>query len=144
MPRSPFNTTKRCPESGSDTRLEAEGYPLEERGDLRCILLAVAEQLSRIEHQMAVLSPPEGQRGAASVLSIKQVSKFVNLSESHIRRAIAKGDLPASNVGTAKRPLWRIARGDLDDGLLAKKGGAPVIPPKSELKDLIRRHLPGL
>jgi hypothetical protein len=105
-------------------------------------LLAISEQLARIEQQMAALTQCEGRHEPA--LSIKQASKCVNLSESYLRRAIARSDLPASNVGTANRPLWRIAGRDLEDWLLARKGGTPVIPPKSSLNDLIRRHLPGL
>ena len=77
-------------------------------------------------------------------LSVKEAAKAVNLSESHIRRAIARGELPASNVGTAARPTWRIARADLDAWIEARKGGSPKVPPRSDLKDLIRRHLPGL
>lgn len=104
-------------------------------------LQAIAETVIRIEDR---LTTGQGRPSTAAALSIKQAAKAVNLSESHIRRVIARGELPASNVGTAARPTWRIARADLDAWIEAKRGGSPRIPPRAELKDLIRRHLPGL
>jgi excisionase family DNA binding protein len=80
----------------------------------------------------------------APAFSISQAAEMVNLSDSHIRRAIYKRDLPASNVGSTARPLWRIMRSDLIAWMESKKGGDPKIPPRSDLKALIDRHLPGL
>src|SRR6476660_3392200 len=56
-------------------------------------------------------------------LAIKQAASLTSLSAPHIRRAIRKGELPASNCGTISHPLWRIARADLVASLQKKKGG---------------------
>ena len=77
-------------------------------------------------------------------LTVKQAARFTALSESSIRRAIGSGSLPASNLGSASQPTWRIARVDLETWMNSKKGGDSKVPPNSELKDLIRRHLSGL
>ena len=77
-------------------------------------------------------------------LTIRSVAETTQLSESHIRRAIRCGDLPASNVGTPDHPIWRISRKDLVEWMDGKKGGISKVPPRSSLKDLVERHLPGL
>lgn len=107
-------------------------------------LAMVVEILNRIEGRLAGAPRMEGWHTDGPPLSIKQASRSANLSESHVRRAIARGELAASNVGTAGRPLWRIVRADLSRWLEAKRGGHSKLPPRSELKELIRRHLPGL
>ncbi len=104
----------------------------------------VVEMLARIEDRIGAIPRVEGHPRDGSPLSIKQASKAMNLSETHLRRAIARGELPASNVGSEGRRLWRIAPTDLSLWLERKKGGDQKVPPRSELKDLIRRHLPGL
>jgi hypothetical protein len=107
-------------------------------------LSRVIEMLTRIEGKIEALPHEKGRDADGHPLSIKQASKAVNLSESHLRRAIARAELCASNVGTVARPLWRIIRADLYRWLESKKGGHPQVPPRSDLKDLIRRHLPDL
>ena len=77
-------------------------------------------------------------------LTIRSVAETTQLSESHIRRAIRRADLPASNVGTPDHPIWRISREDLVEWMDGKKGGTSKVPPRSSLKDLVERHLPGL
>jgi excisionase family DNA binding protein len=81
---------------------------------------------------------------ASEYLTIKTTAQTASLSSSHIRRAVRSGDLPASNVGTADRPVYRIARKDLAEWMEKKKGETLNVPPSSELKNLIDRHLPGL
>jgi excisionase family DNA binding protein len=107
----------------------------------RATLQIIAESVARIEERL-LTDPVRPSTGPA--LSIQQAAKAVNLSESHIRRVVTRGELPASNMGTAARPTWRIARADLDAWIEARKGASPRVPPRSDLKDLIRRHLPGL
>jgi hypothetical protein len=108
-------------------------------------LHAIVEILTRIESRLdKPLQASERDRPSSLSLSIKQVARSVNLSESHIRRAIARGVLIASNVGTAARSTWRLSLVDLEAWLGSKKGGHPKVPPSSDFKDLIRRHLPGL
>lgn len=86
----------------------------------------------------------ETEVAGTEYVSVKQAARFASLSESSIRRAIVGGSLPAANKGTEKRPLWRIARTDLIAWMELAKGGSLKLPPRTELKDLIRRHLPGL
>jgi len=100
--------------------------------------------LTRIEGRIEALPQARDQGDNGSPLSIKQAAHSVNLSQTHIRRAIAGGRLTASNLGSAARPLWRVQRGDLVRWMEANQGGQPKVPPRSDLKELIRRHLPGL
>jgi excisionase family DNA binding protein len=80
----------------------------------------------------------------AEYLTIEEVASWTSLSDSHIRRAVRAGDLPASNVGSDSHPTWRIALKDLEGWMERKKGGAPKVPPRSDLNALIKRHLPDL
>jgi len=83
-------------------------------------------------------------RQVSDYVDIKSASKITGLSKSHIRRAVWSGELWASNVGATQRPTYRIARTDLVAWMEKKKGGTINVPPKSDLDDLIQRHLPGL
>lgn len=113
-------------------------------GHLRSVLREITSRLTRIEqHFVGTKEEPLGTDRKAH-LSIRSASMLLSLSESHVRRAILKGELPASNVGSRARPLWRISRSDLDAWLESKKGGTSVVPPRSAVQGLIDRHLPGL
>lgn len=94
------------------------------------------ERFDRIEEMLSAAN--------ADYLPMKRAAKLTSLSYSHIRRAVLSGELPASNVGTAAHPIYRIAQTDLQQWMANKKGGTTRVPPKSELKELIKRHLPGL
>lgn len=103
------------------------------------------QTISRIEIKLDHVLKGEGEGGASiGFLSIKQAAHLTGLSSSHIRRAVKKGDVPASNVGTTQRPIYRIARKDLAEWMERKKDGTVNVPPNSELKNLIDLHLPGL
>ena len=104
----------------------------------------VVEMLTRIEGRLVTFPRSDGRYLDGPPMSIKQASEAVNLSETHLRRAISKGELAAINVGSAGRSTWRIAHRDLEAWVQTKKGGPPKVPPRSDLKNLIRRHLPGL
>lgn len=108
------------------------------------MLADIAQRLERVERDLDRLCEQTPPGDSKSHLSISDVSRVAAISDSHVRRAIRKGDLPASNVGTISRPLWRIARSDLDAWLEGKKGGTSTVPPRSTLQSLIDRHLPGL
>lgn len=82
--------------------------------------------------------------GDQRFLTIEAVASLTGLSDSHIRRAIRSGDLPAANMGTSSKPRWLIDLEDVMGWIELKKGGAPKVPPRPELKGLIERHLPGL
>lgn len=87
---------------------------------------------------------PQHDLQRAELLAVKDVAVLASLSESYLRRKIYSRELPATNIGTEARPVWRISRKDLAQWLEARKGGTPSIPPKSKMRDLIHRHLPGL
>jgi hypothetical protein len=119
-------------------------YTEEPWDDIRALLVGLRDRTTSIETRLAHDTDAPNRQPSDSAFSIKQASTAVNLSESHLRRAIYKGDLPASNVGSKARPLWRISQRDLIAWMDARKGGDPKIPPRSDLKGLIDRHLPGL
>jgi excisionase family DNA binding protein len=104
----------------------------------------IEETLARIDHAVAHLLHLH-QEARQEWLSIRQAAAVTGLSDTHVRRAVKKGELPASNAGTTGHPIWRIARLDLAQWMERRKGEtAAAVPPKSELSDLIERHLPGL
>jgi excisionase family DNA binding protein len=96
----------------------------------------IVDRVDRMETALSLAS--------ADYLSIKQAASWTSLSPSHIRRSIKTGDLAASNCGTSSHPLWRISRTDLIAWMEKKKGGTTTVPPKSDMEELIQRHLPGL
>jgi excisionase family DNA binding protein len=113
--------------------------------------LAALESSSRVSSSSSSrTSNPDaaGVQGAApsglAYFKIREVAETTRLSESYIRRAIRRGDLPASNVGRPDHPTWRISRKDLITWMDGKKNGTSKVPPRSSLKDLVERHLPGL
>jgi excisionase family DNA binding protein len=108
------------------------------------MLKEVRERLVRIEKTLESQSRDRDRPVVGSAYSISQAARSISVSESFMRRVILKRELPASNVGSAARPLWRITQSDLIAWLESKKGGDPKIPPRSDLKALIDRHLPGL
>jgi hypothetical protein len=113
--------------------------------------LAALESSSRVSSSsLSRTSNPDasGVHGVATpelaYFKIREVTDTTGLSESYIRRAIRRGDLPASNVGTPDHPIWRISHKDLVEWMDRKKGGTSKVPPRSSLKELVERHLPGL
>ena len=103
-----------------------------------------AEMLVRLERIEGKLDEVAGtSKPGSDYSSIKQAARITFLSDSHIRRAVVAGELPASNIGSASHPIYRIALKDLHEWMNNKKGGNRV-PPKSKLKELIHRHLPDL
>lgn len=102
---------------------------------------ANAAVLGRIEMKLDLLL---NRSPAGEWLSINAIASVAGLSASHVRRSVVTGDLPASNIGTSARPVYRISRTDLASWMEKRKGGSQKLPPKSDLDDLIDRHLPGL
>ena len=101
--------------------------------------------LRRIENKLnRLLREGRADSTETEYMSIKRAVKITGLSDSHIRRAILSGDLPASNTGGSLRPVYSIARKDLTAWMERKKGGTSRVPPPSTLKELINRHLPDL
>ena len=124
-------------------------HSFEERLNILEDRLAALESSSRVSSSGGTSSVP-AMNGPGSLLpgldylTIRSVAETTQLSESHIRRAIRSGDLPASNVGTPDHPIWRISRKDLVEWMDRKKGGTSKVPPKSSLTALVKRHLPGI
>lgn len=50
-------------------------------------------------------------------MTIEQVAKFLQIDVSTLRRWTRRREIPAINIGTDKRPLWRYDRKALDKWL---------------------------
>ncbi len=100
--------------------------------------------LLRLDGQSSSGRSDEADPYRDGYITIERAAEITNISDSYLRRVIHSGELPASNIGSAVRPTWRIARKDLDEWMRKKQGESPKLPAKSALDDLIRRHLPGL
>ena len=117
---------------------------------VREILLPTLRQISetldqlRLDRRNSAGRTDEADPSWSGYITIERAAEFTDISDSYLRRVIRSGELPASNIGTATRPTWRIARKDLDEWMQRRQGERPKLPPKSALDDLIRRHLPGL
>jgi excisionase family DNA binding protein len=117
---------------------------------VREMLLPTLQQISesldhlRLDRRSPAVRSDEANPSRSGYVTIERAAEITTISDSHLRRVIRSGELPASNIGTAARPTWRISRKDLDDWMQRKQGESPKLPPRSALDDLIRRHLPGL
>jgi excisionase family DNA binding protein len=76
-------------------------------------------------------------------LSVKQAARVTGLSECRIREALNRHELAASNIGSDLRPVYRIARADLDKWLEVRRSGGPSFA-RAELRALVEKQLPGL
>lgn len=97
--------------------------------------MTVEEQLDRIEALLRAGVP------APEFYSIGEAAVVVGLSPDHVRRAVVGGTLACSNVGTAARPTYRIARADLLAWMERRKAGA--LPParrKARAAPVSRHH----
>ena len=127
-----------------------KGLPVHEFGD-GSILLTETDFDAWSAATLGLITPPSlSERQVEDVdldapyLSIKRAANVTTLSESHLRRAVRSGDLPASNVGSLAHPIWRIKREDIEGWMKRRSGGVQKIPPNSKLSDLVKRHLPRL
>lgn len=95
------------------------------------LLQSTVECLQSIDEKLTLALAGMRQAGA-EWLSIRQAADLAAVSRKSIRRAIKAKDkagrLPAYNVGTAARPLYRIAREDLDAWLRKRPGRASRLP----------------
>jgi excisionase family DNA binding protein len=109
-------------------------------------LAEIRESQDRLSAQVRRLHELLERQGALldiAYLSIKGTAQITALSDSHIRQAVTCGELPASNVGTARRPIYRIAKTDLSEWLESRKGISRPLG-RAELRALIERQMPGL
>lgn len=87
----------------------------------------IEQALARIEGGMERLL--QAQTGPVPEwLAIKGAALITGLSAPHIRRAVRSGNLPAANVGTRSRPIWRIFKNDLENWMRERKGGSTFPP----------------
>src|SRR4051794_24910327 len=110
---------------------------------------AVAKRLTPLLQKFeatldALKSGPAAPKGPEpEFLSISTAARLAGLSYDHIRRAVQSGELPASDKGSGKKCFWRIARADFYRWMQKDRSGS-LVPPRSDLKDAIRRYLPGV
>ena len=104
-------------------------------------LFITRQALERIEAKLDAQGAERGLAAQADYLSIKEAAGVSRLPYSHVRRAVLAGELPASNVGSDSHAVYGIARSDLTAWMNTKKGGVRL-PPRSTLKELVKRHLP--
>jgi excisionase family DNA binding protein len=98
----------------------------------------VAQEVSR------VLSPvltklAEEARPTGEWVTLQEAARLTSFSYDFIYDAVRKGDLPAVKKGTD----WRVAVTDVRTWMEKDRGQSPL-PPRSQLSDLINRHMPGL
>lgn len=99
----------------------------------------IEETLTRIDEAVSRLVE-HAQETCQGWLSIRQAASITGLSTSHVRRAVRRGELAASNVGSGGHAIWRIARADLASWMETKKGGTAVVPPRGQLDGLVDRY----
>lgn len=73
-------------------------------------------------------------------LTIKGAAEVTAMSPRYIRRAVKRGELPASNCGSVLRPCWRISRADITAFMDTKKAGTVAVPARSEISSLTKRY----
>jgi excisionase family DNA binding protein len=53
-------------------------------------------------------------------ISPQAIADQLGVQIETIRRAIKRGDLPATNIGSARRHTWRVAKSDLATWIAAR------------------------
>src|SRR5262245_56585213 len=81
------------------------------------------EVLLRLDQLEKALKRPQQEW-----FTIIEVAALTGLSDPHIRRAVTGGTLPASNVGTPDRPIYRISEKDIVEWMEKRKAGALPTP----------------
>jgi excisionase family DNA binding protein len=104
----------------------------------------IVEWLDRLDQKVDGLTELVSLQ-VADWLTIEHAALVCDCSYDHIYRAVERGELPASDIGNGeKKALHRISRSDLNAWMERNRGRTAAVPPRSELDDLVRRHLPGL
>jgi excisionase family DNA binding protein len=83
----------------------------------------------------------QSRQPAPEYLSVKQAARIMGLSIKRIREAVIRREMAASNIGSEARPVYRIARGDLEKWLEERKRGGPS-PARAELRAIVERYFP--
>jgi excisionase family DNA binding protein len=96
------------------------------------LLARLESVLDRLER----FSAPQSQE----YLSIDQAAAVLGVEGKHIRRAVKAGQLTSSNISNGSRkPLYRIARRDLDEWVRSRL--VNFAPPQSEREQLVQKYL---
>src|SRR4051794_24040382 len=80
----------------------------------------IVRLLESLERRLSTLSDRLRMADAAYI-SVRAAADRLGISETTIRRAIGRGELPAADVGNGKRASWRIKATDLDAWILREK-----------------------
>jgi len=79
-----------------------------------------------------------------SDLSIKELAAFIGVSTDTIRRAVRKGELPATRVGTAYRFDLRQVRHQMERNAVVRLQRGSARAPGGESRPRAARNAPGL
>jgi excisionase family DNA binding protein len=93
------------------------------------------EEAILLTRVLKMLEAPEQE---PDYLSIQQAAALSGLSPTKVRRDIKAGRLPAANKGSKRRPLYRIAKDELEAWM--RQEVSAKVPAKSELKTLVDRY----
>lgn len=58
------------------------------------------------------------------MLTVAEVAEALGLGEQVVRARCARGELPAVNVGTDSRAMWRVPKCDLDQWIEERRAKA--------------------
>jgi len=70
------------------------------------------------------------------VFTTKQVAKILSVSKDTITRAVRRGELGFTNLGSTRRHLRRFSRSDVN--MFVKKKGVPIASPKQQAQNLLK------
>ena len=59
-------------------------------------------------------------------LPLREVARRLNIAECTVRRLVVTGAMPASNLGTPNRALYRVSEFELDNWMEKCKNRPPV------------------
>lgn len=79
-----------------------------------------------------------------SDLSIKELAAFIGVSTDTIRRAVRKGEIPATRVGTAYRFDLRQVRAQMERNDVVRVRRSSASAPGGESRPRAQRNAPGL
>ena len=79
-----------------------------------------------------------------SDLSIKELAAFIGVSTDTIRRAVRKGELPATRAGTAYRFNLRQVRNQMERNAVVRLRRGSASAPDGESRPRAARNAPGL
>lgn len=79
-----------------------------------------------------------------SDLSIKELAAFIGVSTDTVRRAVRKGKLPATRVGTAYRFDLRQVRQQMERNAVVRLQMGSASAPGGESRPRAARNAPGL